>query len=92
VNELTGRVALVSGGGRGIGAAISELLAQHGATVAVNYHRDAESAAGTVQRIADSGGSAAAYQASVDDPDQCAQMVDAVLSDLGGVDAAPPRR
>jgi NAD(P)-dependent dehydrogenase (short-subunit alcohol dehydrogenase family) len=86
VGELSGRVALVSGGGRGIGAAISELLAAHGATVAVNYRRDEASAAATVQRIGDSGGSAAAYQASVDDPDLCRQMVDALVGDFGGVD------
>ncbi|MGA1648619.1 MAG: SDR family NAD(P)-dependent oxidoreductase, partial [Ilumatobacteraceae bacterium] len=63
--QLAGRVALVSGGGRGIGRGISELLAAHGATVAVNYRRDAEAADATVQSIEAAGGSARAYSASV---------------------------
>ena len=85
-NVLQGRVALVTGGGRGIGRGISELLAAHGATVAVNYRRDAEAAADTVAAIAAAGGEAKAYAASVDDADECAAMVDAVANDYGGVD------
>jgi NAD(P)-dependent dehydrogenase (short-subunit alcohol dehydrogenase family) len=83
---VDGRVALVTGGGRGIGRAISELLAAHGATVAVNYRRDADAAAETVGAITAAGGSAAAYGASVDDPEQCQSMVDEVIADFGGVD------
>ncbi|MEY3566345.1 MAG: hypothetical protein RLZ19_359 [Actinomycetota bacterium] len=83
---LTGRVALVSGGGRGIGRGISELLAAHGAAVAVNYRSDREAAVETVATIVSSGGTARAYEASVDDPDAVASMVDAVVADLGGID------
>ncbi len=79
-------MALVSGGGRGIGRGISELLAAHGAAVAVNYRRDAEAAEATVTAINDAGGQAKAYGASVDDPQQCAAMVEAVLDDFGFVD------
>ncbi|MGD9995305.1 MAG: SDR family NAD(P)-dependent oxidoreductase [Ilumatobacteraceae bacterium] len=83
---MTDRIVLVSGGGRGIGRAISELLAAEGAAVAVNYRRDRDAADETVAAIEDAGGSARAYAASIDDPEACAGMVDAVVSDYGGID------
>jgi NAD(P)-dependent dehydrogenase (short-subunit alcohol dehydrogenase family) len=86
MGQVDGRVALVSGGGRGIGRAISELLAAEGASVAVNYRRDEEAARETVDAITAAGGIAKAYAASVDDPQQDAVMVDRVLSDFGKID------
>ncbi len=86
MGQLDGRVALVTGGGRGIGRGISELLASHGATVAVNYRRDAEAAAETVATIRAAGGSAAAFAASIDDAEADRVMVDAVLADFGHID------
>jgi len=83
---VEGRVALVSGGGRGIGRGISELLAAHGATVAVNYRKDREAAEETVASIVSAGGRAVAYEASVDDPDAVAEMTDRVVAELGGID------
>jgi len=84
--SLEGRVALVTGGGRGVGRAISLGLAADGAAVAVNYRKDADAAKETVAAIEAAGGRAAAYQASVDDEEQDDAMVAAVLADFGHVD------
>jgi 3-oxoacyl-[acyl-carrier protein] reductase len=83
---LEGRVALVTGGGRGIGRAVSVALAEDGADVAVNYRRDEQAADETVADIEKLGRRAAKYHASVDSWDQDEAMVNAVLSDFGGVD------
>jgi 3-oxoacyl-[acyl-carrier protein] reductase len=83
---LEGRVALVTGGGRGIGRAIVLALAEDGADVAVNYRRDEESAAETVAAIEKLGRRGAAYQASVDSWDDDEAMAGAVLADFGYVD------
>jgi 3-oxoacyl-[acyl-carrier protein] reductase len=83
---LDGRVALVTGGNRGIGAAIARALAGDGADVAVNYRRDEESAQATVGAIRDLGRHAESYQASVDDLEADARMVEAVTADFGVID------
>lgn len=77
------RVALVSGGGRGIGRAIGLALAGDGIDVAVNYRRDEEAAAATVEDIKALGPRALAVQASVDDWDADVAMVDRVVGALG---------
>lgn len=76
-------VALVSGGGRGIGRAICLELAKAGYDVAVNYRRDEEAAASTVAEIEALGRRAIAVAASVDDWDACQAMVDRVVEELG---------
>jgi 3-oxoacyl-[acyl-carrier protein] reductase len=83
---LEGRVALVTGGSRGIGRAVSLALAEDGADVAINFRRDEQAATDTVADIEKIGRRAAKYQASVDSWGEDAAMVDAVLSDFGSVD------
>jgi 3-oxoacyl-[acyl-carrier protein] reductase len=79
-------VALVTGGGRGIGRALSLGLADDGADVAVNYRRDEDAAREVVEEIRGKGRRAAAYRASVDSWDDDARMVEEVLADFGAVD------
>ena len=83
--SIKDRVALVTGGGRCVGKGISLSLAAAGASVAVNYRRDEESAAETVREIEALGGKAIAFSASVDDYEQNAQMVADIERDLGPV-------
>lgn len=83
---LAGRVALVTGGGRGIGRAISRRLAHDGAAVAVAYRRDEAAAQETVDAIAAAGGRATMHQASVNSLDDCRALVDGVLAEHEYVD------
>ena len=84
--NLEGRVALVSGGSRGIGAAICLALARDGADVAVNYRRDEEAAREVQRQIEALGRRAGVYQAEVSDWEADRAMVEAVAHDLGPVD------
>jgi len=84
--SLSGRVALVSGGGRGIGRAISIALAEDGADVAVNYRRDEAAARETVAAIERLGRKAVACEASVDSFEASRAMVEAAVKDLGPID------
>ncbi len=83
--SLQGRVALVTGGGRGVGRAIAVALAEDGADVAVNYRRDDAAAAEAVELVERAGGTARAYCASIDDFEQDREMVEAVTADLGPI-------
>ena len=86
MSDVSGRVALVTGGGRGIGRAIALRLARDGADVAVNYRRDADAAAEVVAQIEAMGRRARAYAASVDQFEECESLVAAVEADFGAVD------
>lgn len=65
MTELQGKVAIVTGGSKGIGAAITRELASQGVKVAVNYNSSKESAEAIVNEIRENGGSAIAVQADV---------------------------
>lgn len=85
-NRLSGKRALVTGGSRGIGAAIARRLADDGAAVAVNYRADTRAADQLVAQLRDSGATAASFQADVSDPAQVKNMVREVVAALGGLD------
>jgi 3-oxoacyl-[acyl-carrier protein] reductase len=69
MSNLTQKVALVTGGSRGIGAAIAKRLAADGATVAITYAKDADAASSVVKAIEQTGGKAIAIQADAADAD-----------------------
>lgn len=86
MTELAGKRALVTGGSRGIGAAIAVALAEKGADVAITYERAADRAAQLVEEIAGKGGKAVAIQADSADPAAIQRSVDEAVAKLGGLD------
>ena len=84
--DLSGKIALVTGGGRGIGRACCAALAEAGASVAVNYSRSAEAAEEVKQEIEAAGGKALTYQADVSSYEEVTAMFDKVKADFGTLD------
>lgn len=84
--EAAARVAVVTGGSRGIGRAVSSRLALDGLAVVVNYARDAASAEETVAEITAAGGRAIAVRADVADEKEVAALFDRTEEEFGGVD------
>lgn len=83
---LNGKVALVTGASRGIGAQIAKTLAGYGAVVIVNYNGSKDKADAVVREIVDNGGTAKAFQCSVSDYESCGNMVTAILEEFGRID------
>jgi 3-oxoacyl-[acyl-carrier protein] reductase len=86
VIDLTGRRALVTGGGRGIGSATALLLARAGARVVVGYRARAADAAATVRAIQDAGGEATAVGGDLGEPAGARRVVDDAVAALGAID------
>ncbi len=83
--ELEGRVALVTGGSRGIGRATALHLARAGAAIAVNYRSDQRAATDVVAEIEAGGGKAVAIQGDVTDYAAAQAIVAQAIADLGGL-------
>ena len=84
--DLSGRVALVTGGSRGIGRGISRHLARSGAAVAVNYHTSEEQARSILKEIEEGGGRGIAVQGDVRLPEDTERMVQETVDGLGRLD------
>jgi 3-oxoacyl-[acyl-carrier protein] reductase len=86
VGRLNGKVAIVTGASKGIGAAIAEKLGDEGAAVVVNYGRSAREADAVVSRIQAKGGRAKAIQADVSQARETRKLVDATVREYGKLD------
>lgn len=86
MSELSGKRALVTGGSRGIGAAIALAFADKGADVAITYERSADRAAEIVRAIEQKGRRALAVQADSADPVAVKRSVEEAVQALGGLD------
>jgi NAD(P)-dependent dehydrogenase (short-subunit alcohol dehydrogenase family) len=84
--KLKGKTALVTGGSRGIGAAVVRRLAEDGAAIAINYRAQAEAAEGIAAEITEAGGSAVAVRGDVSVPEDVRRVVNESPDRLGGLD------
>jgi 3-oxoacyl-[acyl-carrier protein] reductase len=88
MSELAGRVALVTGGSRGIGRAIAEELARAGATVVFTYVSNPTAAAEVEKVISEAGGKAKAVRCDVSDHEAVEALIAQIVQEHGGIDVA----
>jgi len=86
MGKLNGRVAVVTGASKGIGAAIAEHLARESAAVVVNYSASADKAEAVVKKIKAAGGRAKAVRADLSRPGDAKKLMDAALAEFGRLD------
>lgn len=86
IGAQAGRVALITGAGKGVGAGIARVLARAGMKVCLNYHTSEALAKETLEKITQSGGDAFLYKADVQNEEQVIAMVREVVSRYGGLD------
>jgi 3-oxoacyl-[acyl-carrier protein] reductase len=84
--KLKGKVAVVSGASKGIGAAVAEKLASEGASVVVNYSSSPEKAEAVVSKIKAAGGKAKAVRADVSKPNEAKKLIDSTVAEFGRLD------
>lgn len=84
--DLSGKVALVTGGSRGIGSGICTHLAQHGAAVVINYHNSQKQAEELRDQITKAGGKAVTVQGDVRLPEDCERLVETAVQEFGRLD------
>jgi 3-oxoacyl-[acyl-carrier protein] reductase len=84
--KLTGKVAVVSGASKGIGASIAEELAKEGASVIVNYSSSPAQAEAVVKRIQAGGGAAKAVKADLSKPGEARKLIEAAVAEFGKLD------
>lgn len=85
MDNLKGKIALVTGGSRGIGKAIAKRLASQGATVVINFAQNEAAANQTIKEIEESGGQAFASKFDVSDFDKVHQEIDNIIEKFGGL-------
>ena len=86
MSKLANKVAFITGGSRGIGAAIAKRLAEDGASVAITYAKDATAATAVVKAIEATGGKAIAIQADAADPKAITAAIEKTVATLGRLD------
>jgi glucose 1-dehydrogenase len=86
IGAQAGRAALITGGGKGVGAGIARVLSRAGMKVCINYHSSRELAERTLRQVQEQGGEAFLYQADIGDPEQVQAMVEETVRRYGRLD------